>query len=275
MGLLSFLLGCDTKGPWQQKDGVWHYKDVQVAETDGKSFEPLDDHYARDARQVYYGASRRDSREYFLVRHDRVAVIEGADAASFRLLPGPGGEQGYARDARRAFFEGDVFPVKDLESLEILDYSFARDARTGYYMQNPVDGSDGSSFASVNHEYARDKTHVFYCNLPMGEPNVRPVPRAVIVPGADPASFRELEEGYAADRGQAYWNATVLTKDPASFTVLRYSYARTPTEIFHRGERVKGADIATFVALDSLADSADAKDAKGMFREGKRVGATP
>ncbi|MBC7897510.1 MAG: DKNYY domain-containing protein [Cytophagaceae bacterium] len=270
MGLLSFLLGCNGKSPWQQKDGAWHYKDVQVAETDGKGFEALDDHYARDARYVYYGDSYRDGREYFLVRHDRVLVLEGADATSFRILPGPGGERGYARDTTRAYFEGKVFPVKDLASLEILDYSFARDKVTGYYMQVPVAGSDGSTFAAVDYEYARDRLKVFHCSLPTGEPNSRPVPRTVMLPGADPASFHALEEGYAADRGQAYWDATVLSKEPTAFTVLRYSYARTPSEIFHRGVRVKGADLATFAPLDSLTDSADARDAKGMFKEGKR-----
>jgi hypothetical protein len=270
MGLLSFLLGCDREGPWQEKGGAWHYKDIRVAATEGKGFEPLDDHYARDARQVYYGDSFRDGREYFLVRRDRVVVLEGADASSFRILPGPGGERGYARDTSRAYFEGTVFPVKDLASLEILDYSFARDRVTGYYQQVPVAGSDGATFTAVDHEYARDRAHVFHCSVPIGAPNTRPVPRTVMLPGADPTSFRALEEGYAADRGQVYWDATVLSKEPASFTVLRYSYARTPTEIFHRGERVQGADVATFAPLDSLTDSADARDAGGMFREGKR-----
>jgi hypothetical protein len=272
MGLLSFLLGCGRKGgTWERKDGTWYYKDVRVAETDGKGFESLDDHYARDSRQVYYGDSYRDGREYYLIRHDRVVVIANADPASFRLMPGPGGERGYARDARLAWFEGKVFPVKDLASLQILDYSFARDKVTGYYMRQPVAGSDGGTFESIDSHYARDRTTVFYCDIPYDRAeSLPPIPQMTPLPGADPASFRLLEEGYAADARQVYWNEKVVGKDPASFTVLTHNYAKTPTAIVYRGEKVKGADLASFTTVEPLSDSADARDKSGEYWMGKK-----
>lgn len=272
MGLLSFLLGCGRKGgPWERKDGTWYYKDVSVAETNGDGFEPLDDHYARDTRQVYYGDSYRDGLEYYLVRHDRVAVIKDADPASFALMPGPGGERGYARDARHAYFEGKLFPVRDLASLQVLDYSFARDKTTGYYMRAPVPGSDGATFESVDSHYARDRTQVFFCDIPYDRQEALPqTPQMTALPGGDPASFRVLEEGYAADARQVYWDAKVVSKDPASFTVLTHNYAKTPTEIVYRGEKVRGADIASFTTAEPVSDSADARDRNGEYWMGKK-----
>lgn len=272
MGLLSFLFGCGRKGgPWEKKDGVWYYKEVNAGDVDAGSFEPVDDHYARDAKQVYYGDSYRDGREYFLVRHDRVTVIEGAESSSFVLMPGPMGERGYARDARRAYFEGKAFKVNDLASFKVLDYSFASDKTTGYYMRVPVAGSDGPTFQSVDSHYARDKTKVFYCDIPYDRVEARPpIPEMTALPGADPTTFQMLQEGYAADAKQVYWNEKVVSKDPASFTVLARNYAKTPTEIIYRGVVVKGADVASFTTLEPLSDSADAKDKKGEFWTGKR-----
>ena len=126
MGLLAWLFGCDTaKEPYQRKDGVWHFEDqaltgvtgltvlnrrfaksatqaffraTPIIGADPASFQALDEHHARDSRQVWHADTYRDSQDYFTTRRIRIRPLEGADAASFTLLGGD-----YARDRQRVW----------------------------------------------------------------------------------------------------------------------------------------------------------------------------
>lgn len=268
MGLLSFLFGCDRGGAYRKKDGAWHYKDsrLDVAEpsrftalndafatagaqvfyrdgtvdgADAATFQALDDHYAKDARRVYHADTYRKGQEYYLVRHNRVTPLD-ADPASFRLLT-----QRYARDTAHVWFEGKPFAVRDVASFEVLDYGFARDRVTGYYMREPVPGSDGSTFAFVDGNYAKDATHVFWCDLETDGGAHPAEMRSARLPEANAATFRALEGRYGTDGARVYYKASL----------------------------VKGADAASFVALDFPEDSVDARDDAATYYEGRRRGA--
>lgn len=65
--------GCHSKprGPFKHVSGVWHYCET---------------HDAKDAARAYHARSRRHPSEYFLIRRDTVAPLEGADASSFVVL---------------------------------------------------------------------------------------------------------------------------------------------------------------------------------------------
>ena len=74
VGLLSLLFGCGSKSsPFTKVDGVWHYNQTPVPNADAKTFAPVDDHYAKDRVRVYWADTYRDGKEYFTVRHDRIA----------------------------------------------------------------------------------------------------------------------------------------------------------------------------------------------------------
>ena len=102
------LSACGKSEPeFVLKDGAWHYRTAAIAQADAASFKPLDSHYAKDRRQVYWGDSYRKGQEYYSIRHDRVLAIAGADAQSFRLLP-----HDYARDAASLYYEGRKLAVR-------------------------------------------------------------------------------------------------------------------------------------------------------------------
>ena len=111
LGLLPFVHGCDSD--YERKDGVWHhdgrkldvkqpdafkplkgpfakgadggyYRGSLIAGSDSASFEALDDNYARDKAHAYYCDTYRKGQEYYAIKHNRMAVIEGADAADIR-----------------------------------------------------------------------------------------------------------------------------------------------------------------------------------------------
>lgn len=265
MGLLAWLFGCDTnQQPYQRQDGVWHFEDqalpgvteltvlnrrfaktatqaffraTPITGADPASFQALDEHHARDARQVWHADTYRDSRDYFTTRRIRIRLLEGADAASFTLLRGD-----YARDAKRVWHEGIPFPVKDAASFEVLEDGFARDRQQGYYLQTAVPGSDGASFTVLDGQHARDAQSFFHAHMDLGQSPPRVVSRRIAE--VDPASFQPLESsGYARDDRHVYW----------------------------QGRPLAGADAASFALLPMGTPGADAADVRRRYRRGAAV----
>jgi hypothetical protein len=266
MGLLSLLFGCGAKeSPFQQRDGVWYYNSAAIAEADAKSFQPLTEHYAKDKDRVYYAETYRDGRDYFTTKRNRVWVIERADAATFRYI-----ERGYGRDRANVFFEGVLFPVKDIDTFELLEYAFAKDRISGYYHERPVTGSDGSTFAQLDSHYSKDAKNAFYSDLQPGTGGTGPLRQTVQLKGAKPESLSAFGEGYAADAGQVYFQGRVLSKAVSSFRKLEFGYAKTDAQVYYMGKQITGADAATFVMLDKLTETADAKDRAATYRQGRR-----
>ncbi|MFO1316803.1 MAG: DKNYY domain-containing protein [Burkholderiales bacterium] len=267
LALFGWLGGCDSRPApaFHRTDGAWRYRDTPIPEADAASFTVLSDRYAKDRARVYYADAYRESREYFSIRHDRVRTVAEADPASFRLLA-----HDYARDARNVYFEGTRIPVRDAGTFEPLDDGFARDRIAGYYQQQEIGGSDGATFAVVGAHYAKDAAHIYYAEIAIDGGAARPYVRAVALPGAQPATFRALDAGYALDAAQAWYRDRPLTRDVASFAVLGFDYARSTTGVFHRGERVSGADPATFRTLPAPTESADAQDANAQYLQGRR-----
>ena len=268
LALLACLPGCDSKppAPFHKVDGVWRYRDAPIPDADAATFVALSDRYAKDRARVWYADSYRDGREYFAVRHDRVRAIAGADPASFRPLA-----RDYWRDAAAVYYEGARLAVRDVATFEPLDDGFARDRVAGYYQQQEIAGSDGATFAVVGAHYARDAARVHYAELATDGSGTGPRVRAVALPGAQPASFRALEGGYARDDVQAWHRDRPLTRDVATFAVLPFDYARAATSVWYRGEPVDGADPATFRTLPTPADDADAVDARARYLQGRRL----
>ena len=60
---------------------------------------------------MYYADTYREGKEYFSIAHPRVAVISGADAATFRYI-----DRAYARDATHVYYEGVRHGVKETRS---------------------------------------------------------------------------------------------------------------------------------------------------------------
>jgi hypothetical protein len=272
LGILSLLFGCGSKDKaptheFSVTDGVVRYRDATIEGADPESFQPLDDHYAKDARQVYYASTYRVSQDYFTTKRARVRVVEGADGASFfRLL-----RDGYARDAQRVYFEGAPIEVEDVDTFELLDYGFARDRGRGYYMEEPVPGSDGTTFVVLDSHYAKDAQHLFHCDLEPGVDGSPPRRVMVQLPAAEPASFLPLDSGYAKDADHAYYRGRVIALDPDSFSVLYFDYAKSSSRVFYRGEVVEGADAATFAVVEQPSGDFDAQDASATYSLGKRM----
>jgi hypothetical protein len=291
IGLVALLTGCSSKEPYQQRNGVWTFEDQPITlqpgehlipliasfakterygyfrglpleSSDGRRFEALNEHYAKDQDRVFYCDVYRVSQDYFSSPRRRVKVLE-ADPVSFKIL-----KAGYARDASKWFFEGQFFTVKDVNSFEILEYGFARDRISGYYQQAIIPGSDGGHFVVLDNHYSRDNVHVFYSDNDL---NASPVKlRHQRLDGAMLDSFSTLESGYARDAKRSYHNGKPLAGS-ASFEVLSLGYAKTKTQVFYNGKPVTGADAKSFVMLEPISEQADSKDSRASYQQGRKI----
>lgn len=290
---LLLLCGCSSQNPYQQRGGVWYFeknpiklatgerltplkgvfaktqihgyfRGLPITDSEGSSFEVLSEHYAKDAKGVYYCDAYRDGQDYFSVLHIRTKRL-GADPQTFQYL-----KSGYARDASRVFFEGAVFPVKDVASFEVLDYAFTRDSIMAYYHQTPIAGSDGKNFKRLDGSYSTDGKQVFYSYIDL---EAKPMPRSFVVRGALVGSFEVLNDYYAKDAGHLYYAGKAMATGSA-LEVMGLGYAKTSTQVFYEGKVIAGADAGSFVLLSSasISETQDAKDSKATYRQGRKTG---
>ncbi len=271
MGLLSFLFGCSEEdkpyrktGPFYQKEGQWYYRDLRIEDADAKSFTVINDNYAKDKDNVYFGDTYRKGQEYYTVKHSRLRLLKGVDPATFRYL-----NYDYSRDKSSVFYEGVAFPVKDIETFELIDREYARDRVTAYYRRRQIAGSEGITFAIIGGGYSKDANHIFYSGPDPREPNAPD--RSTALKGARPESFKVLGGGYSADASQAYYRGELLTREVASFKLLKDGYAKSATRVYFLGKPIPGADAASFETLERDTGTADAKDRKAQYRHGERV----
>lgn len=289
--LSGLITGCDGGGVYARKDGQWMYgkeaviaaghEDIRqindrfaksrdrvwyriwpIPSADPKSFQPLDDNYARDGMRAWYMATYRDSQDYFTSRRLRLVPLFQADPASLRVL-----EQRYAADSGQVYYEGLEIRGADPATFEPLTEGFARDKTRGYHQfVYPVPLSHGPTFEVVGKSYAKDREHVYFVSRrPDGAPH------AERVLDADPATFQAFPYDYAKDASHIYFESQALKGEPGNFQPMDFGYAKTDKIVFHRGEPMLGADAASFQILEEVTDEATARDKAWFYKDGKAV----
>ncbi len=153
---------------WARERDQYFMREQATPIADSASFQVLQSYYAKDTKQVYFGAG----------------VLAGADPATFQGCGGLAGE--LAKDAKQVYWEGKVVEGCDAASFEYLRLHFARDRQHAYFCYSSgsppmiLPGSDAKTFevigvASEDFGYAKDAKQVYRGGN--------------IVPGADPATF--------------------------------------------------------------------------------------
>jgi hypothetical protein len=93
-------------GAFAVAGGRGYFRGDRIADSDGATFQALDDAHAKDARQVWYCDTFRNSQEYFLVNRTRATAIAGADAGTFRVFVTIEGD--YGKDANHVYLRATV-----------------------------------------------------------------------------------------------------------------------------------------------------------------------
>jgi hypothetical protein len=230
-----------------------YYRGTAVPGSDGPSFEVLGRHEARDRQSVYWADTYRLGQEYWLVRRNRVQVIDGADPARYQVL-----RYGYGRDDRHAYFEGKRLPqVRDGAHFEVLTPRLTRDARRGYYENVEISGSDGSSFQIIDLDdpaWVRDHRHAWHVSSGRSPDGGGVEHRIRRLEHADAAALRPLGRQYASD-GRRVWHQgrPLADADGVTFSVVSPPAA------------------APGSALPAATPPPDARDARGPFLDGVRL----
>jgi DKNYY family len=162
---------------------------TEVAGADAASFQDLGGVFARDRSKVYVSGEE----------------LAGADASSFEVL-----ERGFAKDRSHVWL-GSQPISNDPAHFELLPGELAKDSTAVYCHDGRVLSNDAAHFVRVSATdnilgYTKDsQTAYYYCSA---------------IPGADPSSFRVLNENMhcAADQQNAYHGSTVIQNaDPSHF----------------------------------------------------------
>ncbi len=164
-------------------------------------------------------------------------TLENVDVKTFHQLHG-----GYFADKNHVFYKARVLEGVYPQNFVYVGDGYAKgDSRVFY--SGDVLSADVDTFAvmsGVDGVYAKDRHTVFHeaerCDV------------------RDPATFTFLKNHYFADKYNVYYsdhNFRVLEgANPATFMIFGdTAYAKDDTMVFFSGERVRGADANTFVAV--------------------------
>jgi hypothetical protein len=160
---------------------------------------------------------------------------------------------GYAVKGGRWHYEEQPLDAVHGASFKPLGRHFARDKDSGYYRGGIVTGSHGPSFEALGEHEARDRRAVFYADTYRKAQEYWSVRhhRVFQIAGADPASFRVLEHGYAADRARAYYEGEAFkVHDAASFEPLGSGFARDRARGYYERVAIPDSHGASFAMVD-------------------------
>ena len=269
--LLLFFFSCKNKnqGPDAQAGKLPHgftkhldtikYYAETLEQVDARTFEVIDDYFCKDAHQVFYFRSYRESSDYFMTKKHFIQKMEGADAATFVSLG-----DGYAKDKSQAWSKNQTFKVADIPGLTVLSQHFVRDNIQAYLYGAPIAGSDGKTFELIDDAYVKDALHYYYVQAYSdGGYDVTAIP-------CHYGSFQVLDDQFAKDAHHAFYLGNKINSaNPASFELLGHSYSKDTQHVYFESQQVAGADPQTFALFKenehSLGATVYAGDKNGIY----------
>lgn len=256
--LASCTVGYKNDG----KEVTWHTwnegsgHNSRRVDADPLTFEELDDDYGHDKTHAFFrgdmingadGGSFNALGKWYAADKNHVflsgELVENADPATFKVHT-----YYFAEDANDYFWEGKRLNVRDKHTFKLLgdadDWKtkWAKDKYNGYYLNGSViKDIDYDTFHQIevkqqylSGNYAADKYRVFFMEKE--------------VPGADPATFREVDFQIGQDKNRAYKGATpTQIGDYTKLTQLGRLMYSDGINIYDSNFNIlPDADVATF-----------------------------
>ena len=218
---------------------------ASAARDDQAEPELLGHGYSRQGDHIFFAGERideagRDTLEAFARVFGRPLVLaHDVDAATFVALSAQ-----YSKDKDTVYFKwispGRFWVVEmpgaDAATFEVMDFNLARDARRVWHMDVPVRGADAASAQVVHPGWVwKDRGGVYY--------------QATRLDGADPASFRHLNQAFYCDATHVYWSDQRLEgADVQTFRTFGEDvpYAADARHVWFGSSRLAHVDAASF-----------------------------
>jgi hypothetical protein len=211
---------------------------------------PLGHGYSRLGAYIYFGGVRIDQAGQGTLRGferhlgRRVKPARGVDAASFVPL-----SEEYSRDKNTVYYKwispGRFWVVEipgaDPATFTVMDFNLAKDAKSVWRTDVPIEGADAATARVVNPGWVwKDRVAVYY--------------QFTRLEGAEPGSFRHLDQGFYRDAKAAYWCTTRL--DGADVNTFRtfgkdVPFAADARHVWCADRRLDGIDAGSFKLVHS------------------------
>ena len=304
------LLGDSYNKYYRDKNNIYFLNDKddkmefeKLAGANPKTFEIVDDYFARDDKNVYFfnkkviGVDAKTFEEvgydivkdkngvYFLENvseeNENLEIktknlkADGIDLKTLKKL-----DNGYFKDKNSIYYElsGNLYKMKnvDLPTFEVLNspYSssvyFAKDKNNVYYNGKKLDGIVPNDFEQIQSYFIKDKNGIYKFEEGENEQDLKITP---INAKIDFKNFKELDWKYFGDDKNIYYFDEESFKkvdkaDINSFERIDFTgFFKDKNNVYYEGEKVEGIDMNSIEVVNGMC----IKDKNSVFYEGKKL----
>ena len=264
-----------------------------------KTFEIIDDYFARDDKNVYFfnkkviGVDAKTFEEvgydiikdknglHILIDSNETEIkvkslkADGIDLKTLKKL-----DNGYFKDKNNIYYglSGNLYKIKnaDLQTFEVLNspYSssvyFAKDKNNVYYSGKKLDGIVPNDFEQIQSYFIKDRNGIYKFEEDEDEQNLKITP---INAKIDFKNFKELDWKYFGDDKNIYYFdedsfKKVDKADINSFERIDFTaFFKDKNNVYYEGEKVEGIDMNSIEVVNGMC----IKDKNSVFYEGKKL----
>ena len=304
------FLGDSYNKYYRDKNNIYFLNDKddkmefeKLAGANPKTFEIVDDYFARDDKNVYFFNKKVigvDAKTFEKVGYDIVKDKNGvyflenvseenenleiktknlkADGIDLKTLKKL--DNGYFKDKNSIYYElsGNLYKMKnvDLPTFEVLNspYSssvyFAKDKNNVYYNGKKLDGIVPNDFEQIQSYFIKDKNGIYKFEEGENEQDLKITP---INAKIDFKNFKELDWKYFGDDKNIYYFdedsfKKVDKADINSFERIDFTgFFKDKNNVYYEGEKVEGIDMNSIEVINGMC----IKDKNSVFYEGKKL----
>ena len=264
-----------------------------------KTFEIIDDYFARDDKNVYFfnkkviGVDAKTFEEvgydiikdknglHILIDSNETEIkvkslkADGIDLKTLKKL-----DNGYFKDKNNIYYglSGNLYKIKnaDLQTFEVLNspYSssvyFAKDKNNVYYNGKKLDGIVPNDFEQIQSYFIKDKNGIYKFEEGENEQDLKITP---INAKIDFKNLKELDWKYFGDDKNIYYFdedsfKKVDKADINSFERIDSTgFFKDKNNVYYEGEKVEGIDMNSIEVINGMC----IKDKNSVFYEGKKL----
>ena len=248
---------------------IFEYK---VDGIDPKTFEALNYEMIKDKNGVYFLENISEENENSEIK-TRKLNLKGLDLRSFKKVDD---SNYYFKDKNSIYYEdsGNLHKIEnaDLKTFKDLDYNFAKDKNNIYYKNKKLAGIDAASFEKIEFNFIKDKNRLYKIDEDEEKNEIKLIP---INEKVNLENFEEIGGNYYKDDKNLYYFGENEFKkiegaDPNSFKYDNENHtfiAKDKNNVYFEGEKVKGIDVNSAEGIDGLW----IKDKNNVFYEGKKL----
>ena len=264
-----------------------------------KTFEIVDDYFARDDKNVYFfnkkviGVDAKTFEEvgydiikdknglHILIDSNETEIkvkslkADGIDLKTLKKL-----DNGYFKDKNNIYYglSGNLYKIKnaDLQTFEVLTspYSssvyFAKDKNNVYYNGKKLDGIVPNDFEQIQSYFIKDKNGIYKFEEGENEQDLKITP---INAKIDFKNLKELDWKYFGDDKNIYYFdedsfKKVDKADINSFERIDFTaFFKDKNNVYYEGEKVEGIDMNSIEVVNGMC----IKDKNSVFYQGKKL----